>query len=142
MPLIASAVFLASPALASNPMRTGQSEIRNITTNEDTPNTKRGVAGTVTSINGTILIVTSRDNIQYTVDAAHAMIMKAGAEPNMNPAIVGITDIKVGDAIMVRGTITNTEVSAEKIFDGRPHAKSFSKTHSRSKHGPRASRHF
>jgi hypothetical protein len=139
MPLIASAVFLASPAMASNSPLATHKEVRNITGN-GTPNTKKGIAGTVTSINGNILIVTSRDNTEYTVDAGSATIMKAGSEGAGNPSIAHIADIKMGDMVMVRGVIKDSEISALNIFDGKmdarkakhfKHSKAFSKMHPR-----------
>ncbi len=108
MPLIASAVFLAGPAFASTGAGTAHMEVRNVTT-AGTPNTKKGVAGTVTSKNGDILIITSLEGVQYTVDASAATIMKASSEITDNPAIIEISDIKVGDSIVVRGTIRDTE---------------------------------
>jgi preprotein translocase subunit YajC len=119
MPLIASAVFLASPAFAASTSVTAHKEVRNITTKGPATNTKKGIVGTVTSINGTIILVTSKDNIQYTVDATSATIMKEGVAPNTNPTLVQITDIKVGDSIVVRGVIKDTEVNANNIFDGK-----------------------
>jgi hypothetical protein len=119
-------------------MKTTHKEVRNVTTNGNVPNTKKGVVGTVSSMNGNILIVTSKNNTNYTVDASKATIMKEGLEPTTNPSLVSITDIKVGDFIMVRGVINNTEITASRIFDGRPHAKGmrhkeFEKMHHRKK---------
>jgi len=110
IPLIASAVFLANPALAAYTDRTSSSdtEIRHKTSVPDTR--KKGVVGTVTGVNGTIIVVTTKSSIQYTVDATNATIMKASDEPNGNPSIVAISDIKVGDVIMVRGVISDTEI--------------------------------
>ena len=110
MPLIASAVFLASPAIASNPMRPGHShaEVRNITNKESMPNTRKGIAGTVVSVNGNIVVVIAKNNTEYTVDASSATIMKAAGE-DANPSIAHVTDIKVGDSIMVRGVIRETD---------------------------------
>ena len=116
MPLIASAVLLASPVLADNTSYASHSEVRHKTS---VPQTKKGITGIVTSINGTIIIVTTKDNIQYTVDASKATIMKASDQSNINPSIVTISDIKVGDAIVVRGVIADTEITAQKIFDGK-----------------------
>jgi preprotein translocase subunit YajC len=119
MPLIASAVFLASPAFAASTSPTSHKEVRNITTKGPSPNTKKGIVGTVTSINGTIVLVTSKDNVQYTVDAANATIMKEGVAPNINPTLVKIADIQVGDSIVVRGVINDAEINANNIFDGK-----------------------
>jgi hypothetical protein len=121
IPLIASAVFLASPAFAENtnnlPNQMTQNMVRHKTNKENLPNVRKGVAGVVSAINGTILIVTTKENIQYTVDTGHATIMKA--TEGQNPALVTISDIKIGDFIMVRGVIKDTEINADKIFDGK-----------------------
>ena len=109
-PLIASAIFLASPgAFASSPIRGGQVEIHNVSNTENTPDTKRGIAGRVTRVSGNIIIVSTKDDTEYTVDASDAMIMKEGTLPTENPAIIETTDIKIGDAIMVRGVIGEVE---------------------------------
>ncbi len=115
IPLIASTVFLASPALADNPNYGSTTEVRHKT---DVSHIKKGVVGTVTSVNGTIIVVTAQDNTQYTVDASHATIMKASTTKT-STAIATISDIKVGDRVMVRGTIDNTEIDAKNIFDGK-----------------------
>ncbi len=116
VPLIASAIFLASPAFASNTTNMMNGQVRHKT---NIPNIKKGVVGTVISTNGTIVIVKAKDNVEYTVDTTSATIMKASTESNTNPTIVTISDIKVGDVLMVRGKITDTEITAEKIFDGK-----------------------
>ena len=58
-------------------------------------------------VNGDIVIVSTKDDTEYTVDASDALIMKEGAYPNENPAIVEAKEIKVGDAILVRGVISD-----------------------------------
>lgn len=115
VPLIASAVLLANPVFAASPAAASRSEVRHKT---DVPHSKRGIIGTVTSSEGDIIKVTAKDNTQYTVDASDATIMKVSGEPQENPDIVSISDIKVGDAIVVRGEIDDQEINAEKIFEG------------------------
>ena len=116
LPLIASAVFLASPAVSSadgSPLST-HSEVRHKTTKDAALNAKEGkenVAGTVASINGTIILVNTREDVEYIVDASNATIMKASSEPNSNPNIVPMSEVKVGDFILVRGVIKDIEVS-------------------------------
>jgi hypothetical protein len=105
MPLIASAIFLAGPAFAAGPSYGAESISMNTTTQESMPNTKKGITGTVASVSGSILHVVSTDNMEYTVDASHATIMKAAGEVNENPLIVNVSDIKVGDAIAARGVV-------------------------------------
>lgn len=130
IPLIGSAILLANPVLAANNAHPSENIVRHKTNLE---NPEPAIAGTVTSINGNIIIVTTKDDIQYTVDASNANIMKASDDSNSNPTIVTIADIKVGDEIFVRGEIDNTEINADKIFDGKFEHKHF-KHHHHGKH--------
>src|SRR6185369_6544971 len=100
IPLLASAVFLASPAFAAGPMRVPGSMTGDVSTNVRSSEKKRGITGTVSSINGSTISLLGTDNVGYTVDASHATIMKASAEPNVNPSIVQVAEIKVGDVIV------------------------------------------
>ncbi|MBP6883996.1 MAG: hypothetical protein KBC06_02075 [Candidatus Pacebacteria bacterium] len=116
IPLMASAILLSNPVLAADQTNTSNTEIRHKTS---VPHMRRGIAGTVTSVNGKILTVTGRDGVQYTVDASTATIMKASDQPDQNPIVIDISNIKVGDIIGVRGTLNDTEIEATKIFDGK-----------------------
>jgi preprotein translocase subunit YajC len=106
-PLIASAIFLSSgtATFASRPIERNQVEVHNISNTENASDTKKGITGRVTRVSGSIIIVSTKDDTEYTVDVSEATIMKEGLEPNDNPSLVNINDIKVGDEIMVRGTI-------------------------------------
>jgi hypothetical protein len=83
------------------------------------PVTKRvgtGVGGTVASINGTTLTVTSNavnggTVTTYTVDASKATVTKSGATSS-------VSDISVGDTVMIQGTVSGTSVTATTIRDG------------------------
>ena len=111
-PLIASAIFLANPAgfaAASRPSQRAQVEVHNISNTENSPDTKKGIAGKVTKVSGSIILVSTKDDTEYTVDASDAMIMKAADERDANPEIVSISDIHMGDAIAVRGIIQEEE---------------------------------
>ena len=106
LPLIASAIFLASPVFAAGGSTASNTEIRNVTSQEGAPNTKKGVKGTVTSVSGEMLVITTEAGAQFNVNAAHATIMTAGDAEDSNPNIISIKDIKIGDAIFVRGKIS------------------------------------
>ncbi len=83
----------------------------------------RGVMGTVTSISGTTLTITSKvperrsptkgTLTTYTVDASSAKVTKKGADT----AVAGIT---VGDMVVVMGTVNGTNITANRIVDGAP----------------------
>jgi hypothetical protein len=108
VPLIASAILLASPTAATTVNRLRDSVVRHTTS---LPFSKTGVSGTVTALSGTIIKVTGRDNVLYTVDAGEATIMKS-EDTSGNPSIINVTDIKVGDAIVVRGKIDYSAIDA------------------------------
>lgn len=72
----------------------------------------QGVRGTVSAINGTILTVKSKNGTTYTVEASIAKIVK-----NAATSTIEVTDIKVGDIVMIEGTVSGTTVSAKKIID-------------------------
>ncbi|MEX2052572.1 MAG: hypothetical protein WD991_02680 [Candidatus Paceibacterota bacterium] len=112
IPLIASAVFLANPAFTKNPNRPElNQEISSVRqTSGQKPDRKKSIIGIVSAINGTNITVSGKDSIKYTVDATHATIMKDNGEPGVNPLIVPISNIQVGDAIAVRGKINEQEI--------------------------------
>lgn len=73
----------------------------------------KGTVGTVTSVNGSIITITTKDSTTYSVDASTAKIMK-----NRN-TIIPVGSVLVGDTVMVQGTITGTNIAATTIFDGK-----------------------
>ncbi|NVN96699.1 hypothetical protein HXX01_00360 [Candidatus Nomurabacteria bacterium] len=89
------------------------------------PMMKPAVVGQVTAINGNIITITSKQvfdrnnngttptptTTTFTVDATNAKIEKGGAT-------VILSNIIVGDTIMVQGTVTGTNVVATNIRDG------------------------
>ena len=80
-----------------------------------------GVFGTVAAINGDSLTVTSKQfnkgatatTVTYTVDASNATVTKTGAAST-------VSNILVGDKVMVQGTVNGTTVTAKTIRDGAP----------------------
>ena len=80
------------------------------------------VVGTVTAVNGDILTVAARSwqrnsstttpaaTTTYTVDATNATVTKNGASST-------VSNIVVGDALVVQGTVTGTSVTASSILD-------------------------
>jgi hypothetical protein len=68
-----------------------------------------GVTGTVTAVSGTNITISAATG-NYTVDAANAKL-------NRGKATLKIVDIKIGDTIIVRGTVSGNNVSAKSIFD-------------------------
>jgi hypothetical protein len=81
-----------------------------------------GVAGNVSAINGTTLTVVSKarpnggTSTTYTVDASSATVTKNGTASS-------VSNIAVGDTVMVQGTTSGTSVAAKTIRDGVPQAQ-------------------
>lgn len=80
---------------------------------------RMGIIGTVSAVSGNTITVTGKKgfgttatDVTYTVDATNSVIIKEKATGT-------ITDIVVGDTIMVQGTITGTNVVAKVIHDGK-----------------------
>ena len=77
----------------------------------------RGVAGAVASVSGTTFTVTSKAGpnggtaTTYTVDASKATVTK-------NNTTSSVSNIVVGDTVMVQGTVSGTSVTATNIRDG------------------------
>lgn len=72
----------------------------------------RGVAGTVSAVNGSTVTVTAKDGTSYTIDASTAKISKV--------VDISASDIKVGDTIGAMGSVSGTSVKAVHIMDGVP----------------------
>lgn len=81
-----------------------------------------GVFGTVASVSGTTLTVTSKPHptmpgagsvaaVTYTVDASNATVMKNGTASTLSA-------VAVGDTVMIQGTVSGTSVTATTIRDG------------------------
>jgi hypothetical protein len=92
---------------------------------------RSGVFGTVASVNGNTLTVTSRGwsgkstsatptptavaPTTYTVDATNATVTKNGTASS-------VSGIAIGDTVMVQGTVSGTSITATAIRDGVPAA--------------------
>jgi hypothetical protein len=82
-----------------------------------------GVFGTVTAVSGnTITITDKQSNTTYTIDATNAKIDK-------NKATISVSNIVVGDTIMVQGTVSGTTVTATAIHDGVAFGRMMSGSH-------------
>jgi hypothetical protein len=89
--------------------------------------TKPAAVGTVTAVSGdTITLTDKQSGTTYTVDATTATIMKqlsssgtdqTDAKPTA-PTTATISDIAVGDTLMVQGTVSGTSITATRIDDG------------------------
>jgi hypothetical protein len=69
------------------------------------------VAGSVTAINGNTITITNKSNITYTIDATNAKFsVKGVASPT-------ISNVAVGDNLVVQGTVNGTSVTASSVID-------------------------
>jgi hypothetical protein len=68
------------------------------------------IGGNVTAISGTSLTVTNASNVTYTIDAASTTIVKNGTS-------TAITNIAVGDNVIVQGAVNGNAVIASSIID-------------------------
>lgn len=68
------------------------------------------LAGTVTGIGGTTLTLTNKSNVTYTVETATAKILVNGTSSTL-------TSIKVGDMVVVQGSINGTAITASLVID-------------------------
>ncbi len=73
-----------------------------------------GVLGTVTGITGTNISVKDSKGVLFSVDASTAKLFKDFASTT-----IAITDIKVGDSVMVRGTTVGVNVKAAVVIAGK-----------------------
>jgi len=91
-----------------------------------------GISGTVTAVNGTIITITGKNSTTYTVDATNAKIEKitppvagttsASASSTWTrptPTTITVSQVSVGDTLMVQGTVSGTSVTATNIIDGK-----------------------
>ncbi len=68
------------------------------------------IGGKVTVVSGSMITITNKSNIAYTVDVTNAKITKNGSTSTAS-------NIAVGDTILAQGTITGTSVVAVSVVD-------------------------
>ena len=116
--LIVGSTVISSLAFAGTALAKGPSEFGRSGQNVPRP----VVVGTVATISGMTLTVTAQNDDRddhatstattYTVDATNATVTKNGATST-------VSAILIGDKVMVRGTVTGTQVVAAVINDGK-----------------------
>jgi hypothetical protein len=80
------------------------------TTSPITGNGQPVVAGTVSSVSGNTLVITNKSNVTYTVDATNAKIVQ-------DQNTITISNIAVGDSVIVQGTVSGNSVTASSVID-------------------------
>ena len=68
------------------------------------------VLGTIATINGSTLTITNKSNVTYTIDATNAKIVQG-------PNTITVSGVKVGDTVIVQGTVNGTNITASNIID-------------------------
>jgi hypothetical protein len=68
------------------------------------------VAGTVSAVNGTTITVTTASNVVYTVNAASAKVLDG-------QNTIALSNVIVGNKVVVQGTINGNSVTASTIVD-------------------------
>jgi Domain of unknown function (DUF5666) len=68
------------------------------------------VAGSVSAISGTSLTVTTAAGATYTVDASNAKIVHGSAT-------VAVSDVSVGDKVIIQGTVNGSSITAATVID-------------------------
>lgn len=68
------------------------------------------VVGTVSSIVGPTVVITNKSNVSYTIDATNAKITQG-------PNTISISNLAVGDMLVVQGTVNGNAVVASTIID-------------------------
>jgi hypothetical protein len=69
------------------------------------------IGGTVTVVSDSTITIKNKDDVTYTVNAKDAKIVRKGFDASV------LSDIKVGDNILVQGVVNNTTVTAKLIID-------------------------
>ncbi len=69
------------------------------------------VAGTVSAISGNQLTVTTKSNVTYSVDSTNAKFVIG------NNTQAALSNVAVGDTVIVQGTINGTSVTASTVID-------------------------
>ncbi len=67
------------------------------------------VAGTVTTINGNTITITNKSNVTYSVDATNAKVSE-------NNTVTTLSNIVVGENVVVQGTVNGNSVTATSIM--------------------------
>jgi hypothetical protein len=93
----------------------GQDQNKGVNVGQQIPANMQGnglpiVAGSVTSISGNSIVITNKSNVTYTIDATTAKI-------TTGQTVGTITNIVVGDQILVQGTINGNSVIATSIYN-------------------------
>ncbi|MFA5991669.1 MAG: DUF5666 domain-containing protein [Candidatus Doudnabacteria bacterium] len=83
------------------------------------PRGQMGVAGTVSAVSGNTITLTGKNGVTYTIEAGSANVKKVST--------INVSNIAVGDTLMVAGDKSGTTITAKNIMDGEIPGNSFQK---------------
>lgn len=69
-----------------------------------------GTTGTVSAVSGNTITLTGKDGVTYTVEAGNASVKKVST--------INVSNIAVGDTLMVAGDKSGTTITAKNIMSG------------------------
>ncbi len=92
-----------------NRMQNQNGDQRNFSSSTIQGNGQPVIAGTISAINGSTITVTNKSNVTYTIDATNAKITQG-------QNIVTISNIAVGNNVMIQGTVNGNSVVASSII--------------------------
>jgi len=109
------ATLIRDVVMAGNPGQAlGKGIVRTKMASSTTPNFVGNgepvVAGTISAINGSAISITNKSNIVYNIDASGSKFLEGNNT-------IGISTLKIGDAVVVQGTINGTSIVATTIID-------------------------
>lgn len=116
--LVAGSAMISSFALAGTALAAGPRGLDH--------SMRPAIVGTVASVSGTTLMVTAKNwqrgtatttSTTYTVNAANASVTKGSASST-------VAAIAVGDSVVVRGTVSGTNITATTILDSMMRVRS------------------
>ncbi len=81
---------------------------------------KPAASGVIQSIDGSLVTIKDKDNKTYIVDVSSAKILRGGRGQAATTIIV--SDLKVGDMLGAKGTLTGATVVATDVMTSSPHA--------------------
>ena len=68
------------------------------------------VAGTVSSVSGSTLMIANKSNVSYTVDATNAKILQG-------QNTISISSVAVGDSVVVQGVVNGSSITASTVLE-------------------------
>ncbi len=90
-------------------MMGGKGRMASSTPNQIQGNGEPVVAGTISAISGNTITVSNKSNVTYTVDATNAKVLVGNSTS-------AIANLKVGDAVVIQGTVNGNSIAANKRY--------------------------